>query len=195
MQRSAAQTGIAREFKDIFEVGGVPAFNQFYNLGIFVWKLLYRGFYKPWHLIPAPTISNPNATRQVYRMNAAKAVCAELASLVWGEECAVSVSMDGRESTEENPDPLDGFVQHVLRENSFCEKMQESIEEACALGGNAIKTWREVRRDSNGNEVSYISDKKQYVTHTEVTGSSKLGGFVDTVLADGGVVTKWVGGE
>ena len=49
--------------------------------------------------------------------------------------------------------------------------------------------------DSNGNEVSYISDKKQYVTHTEVTGSSKLGGFVDTVLADGGVVTKWVGGE
>ena len=49
--------------------------------------------------------------------------------------------------------------------------------------------------DSNGNEVSYISDKKQYVTHTEVTGSSKLGGFVDTVLSDGSVVTKWVGGE
>lgn len=49
--------------------------------------------------------------------------------------------------------------------------------------------------DSNGNEVSYISDKKQYVTHTEVTGSSKLGGFVDTVLSNGGVVTKWVGGE
>ena len=49
--------------------------------------------------------------------------------------------------------------------------------------------------DSNGNEVSYISDKKQYVTDTEVTGSSKLGGFVDTVLPDGGVVTKWVGGE
>ena len=49
--------------------------------------------------------------------------------------------------------------------------------------------------DSNGNEVSYISDKKQYVTHTEVTGSSKLGGFVDTVLPGGGVVTKWVGGE
>ena len=48
--------------------------------------------------------------------------------------------------------------------------------------------------DSNGNEVSYISDKKQYVTHTEVTGSSKLGGFVDTVLSDGSVVTKWVGG-
>ncbi len=48
--------------------------------------------------------------------------------------------------------------------------------------------------DSNGNEVSYISDKKQYVTHSEVTDSFKLGGFADTVLADGSVVTKWVGG-
>ena len=153
MDRTASATGIAREYKTVFELGGIPSFAEFYNVGIFIWKALYKGFYKPWHLIPAPTISSPNATRQVYRMNAAKAVCAELASLVWGEECAVNVSIDGRESTEENPDPLDGFVQHVLRENSFCEKMQESIEEACALGGNAIKTWREVRRDSSGNEV------------------------------------------
>ena len=44
MQRTASATGIAREFKDIFELGGVPAFNQFYNFGIFVWKMLYRGF-------------------------------------------------------------------------------------------------------------------------------------------------------
>ena len=153
MDRTASATGIAREYKTVFELGGIPSFAEFYNFGIFIWKALYKGFYKPWHLIPAPTISSPNATRQVYRLNAAKAVCAELASLVWGEECAVSVSMDGRESTDENPDPLDSFVQHVLLENSFWEKMQESIEEACALGGNAIKTWREVRRDSNGNEV------------------------------------------
>lgn len=46
--------------------------------------------------------------------------------------------------------------------------------------------------DSNGNEVAYISDKKLYITHVEVTGSFSLGGFVDTVLADRSVVTKWV---
>lgn len=44
--------------------------------------------------------------------------------------------------------------------------------------------------DSNGNEVAYISDKKLYITHIEVTGSYKIGGFVDTVLSDGSVVTK-----
>lgn len=153
LQRGAAQTGIAREFKNIFELGGVPAFEQFYDFGIFIWKQLYRGFYKTWHLIPAPTISDPNATREVYRLNAAKAICAELASLVWGEECAVNVSRDGFEATDDNPDPLNEYVQAVLRCNAFGEKMQELIEQALALGGSAIKVWHEEKHDSEGNVV------------------------------------------
>lgn len=153
LQKGAAQTGLAREFKDIFDIGGVPAFNQFYQFGIFPWKLLYRGFYKPWHLIPAPTIKDPDAKREVYRMNAAKAVCAELASLVWGEECDVNVTIDGRESTDENPDPLNCFVHKVFSENAFSEKMQELIEQALALGGAAVKVWHEERHDSEGNVV------------------------------------------
>ena len=36
MQRTASATGIAREFRDIFEIGGVPAFRQYYEFGIFV---------------------------------------------------------------------------------------------------------------------------------------------------------------
>lgn len=48
--------------------------------------------------------------------------------------------------------------------------------------------------DQNGNEVAYISDRKLYITHVEVKGSFRMGGFVDTVLADGSIVTKWVGG-
>lgn len=153
MQRGAAETGIAREFKDIFELGGVPAFNQFYNFGIFVWKWLYRGYYEPWHLIAAPTIADPAAKRRVYRMNAAKAICAELASLVWGEECQVNVTIDGRESTDENPDPLGEWVRGVLDGNAFGEKMQELVEQALALGGAAIKVWHEERHDSEGRAV------------------------------------------
>ncbi len=49
--------------------------------------------------------------------------------------------------------------------------------------------------DSNDNEVAYISDKKLYITHVEVTGSFSLGGFVEKVLADLSVVTKWAGGD
>ena len=153
MQRGAADAGIARSYKTVFELGGVPAFSQFYNTGIFVWKMLYRGFYKPWHLIHAPTIANPKGERELYRLNASKAVCAELASLVWGEECEINVTMDGRDSTEENPDPLGEFIKCVLTQNAFGEKMQELTEQALALGGAAVKVWHEVRRDSEGREV------------------------------------------
>ena len=153
MQKTAADVGIAKEYKSVFDLGGVPSFQQFYNMGIFIWKWLWKGFYKPWHIINAPTIANPEGKRELFRMNMAKAVCSEMAGLVWGEECTVNVSIDGRESTEDNPDPLNLFVQKVLAKNAFREKMQESIEEGLALGGSALKVWSEAKRDENGNEI------------------------------------------
>lgn len=48
--------------------------------------------------------------------------------------------------------------------------------------------------DINGVEVAYISDYKLYITHVEIKGSLKEGGYVDTIDANGGIVTKWVGG-
>lgn len=48
--------------------------------------------------------------------------------------------------------------------------------------------------DKNDNEVAYISDYRLYITNVEVTGSLKQGNFVNTVMSDGSVVTKWVGG-
>lgn len=48
--------------------------------------------------------------------------------------------------------------------------------------------------DQNSIEVAYISDYKLYITNVEVTGSYRIGGFIDTVLSDGSVVTKWIGG-
>lgn len=148
MQKAGAETGLAKEFKDIFEVGGVPAFNQFYYFGIFIWKYLYKGFYSPWHRILAPTIDNPQRRRDLERMDAAKAVCAELAGLIWNEQCEVHISQG---ETEEQP--LEEFVHDVLVKNGFWTKMQEHIEQSLALGGGAIKAWYEVRRDSEGNEI------------------------------------------
>ena len=159
MQRAGTATGAVRELKDVFEIAGMPAFQQFYEFGIFPWKLIWRGLYKPWHIIPAPTAANPNARRTLYRLNTAKAVCAELASLVWSEECEVRVSTNGwtEQKNEDgivvNPDPLNEFIADVLRRNAFCEKMQEFVEQGLALGGAACKVWRDARRDRDGNEI------------------------------------------
>lgn len=49
--------------------------------------------------------------------------------------------------------------------------------------------------DQNGNEVAYISDRKLYITHIEVIGSFSQGGFVDTTLVDGSIVTRWMRGD
>lgn len=148
-----ADNRMGKEFKDIFEIGGVPSFNQFYYHGIFPWKYIYKGFYQPWHRVPAPTIKDSNKTRDIETMGIAKAVCAELSGLIWSEQCEVHVS-SGKELTENQTDPLDDFVQEVLNENNFFIKMQEHIEQSMALGGGALKVWAEGEHDENGNTVA-----------------------------------------
>lgn len=148
MELAKTKTGMAKEFKDIFEVGGVPAFNQFYYFGIFIWKYLYRGYYKPWHRISAPTVKDALHERDLERMDTAKAICAELAGLIWNEQCEISVSQ------ETGKDQLLGeFVHDVLMKNGFWIKMQEHIEQVLALGGGAIKAWYDEKHDSQGNVV------------------------------------------
>ena len=88
------------------------------------------------------------------RMDAAKAACAELAGLIWSEQCEVHVSQgEGEEQ------PLEEFVLDVLTKNNFWQKMQELIEQALALGGAAIKVWYEERRNSAGMSCGQRPDQ------------------------------------
>lgn len=155
-RRTGADTGLGKEYKSIFDLQDVPAFNQFYNIGIFPWKYLYRGFYKPWHLIPAPTIDNPENKRNLCYLNMSKAICSEIAGMVWTDQCDVDVSTAGYEEAE--TDPLHDFVQDVLKRNNFQVKMTESIEQAAALGGQALKAWYEIKRDRDGNPVPELNE-------------------------------------
>lgn len=154
MQTTAADTGIAREFKDIFELSGVPAFKEFYNFCILPCKYVYKGFYSTWHMIPAPTIQNPRATRRMFYLNLSKAVCSELAGMVWTDQTDITVTTDGFTPTEQNPDdPLQKFVNKVLKKNNFQRKMLESIEQAAALGGEALKVWADFKRTESGAAI------------------------------------------
>lgn len=146
-----ANTKIAKEFKDIFEIGGVPSFNEFYNFGILPWKMLYRGYYSAWHLIKAPTIADPNAKRKMAYLNLSKAVCAELAQMVWTDQSDINISTNG--VVDGQKDVIAEFVGKVLTENNFNVKMLEAIEQAAALGGEALKVWYEVKHDAEGNEI------------------------------------------
>ena len=147
-----ANANIGRSYKSVFELDGVnESYNQFYNYGILIWKALYKGFYSAWHLVPAPTIQNPKGKRHLAYLNVAKAISAELAGNVWTDQAQVSVS-SGRISPDE-VDPLNEYIHDVLRKNNFGTKMTEAIEQASALGGEALKVWCEFKKDEAGNLI------------------------------------------
>lgn len=49
--------------------------------------------------------------------------------------------------------------------------------------------------DQNDTEVAYISDYKLYISNVEIKGSLQEGGYRDFINSNGGIVTKWVGGD
>lgn len=137
--------------KDVFELEGVPAFREYYTLFIFAWQAIYKGYYKAWHEVPVMTIRDPKGkTRTLATMNAGKMACSQMARYVWNEQCSISASMAGNESEE---DPLDDFLQFVLKENRFGTAFGDLLEKSFALGGGALKEWVEVPKDENGNDI------------------------------------------
>ena len=151
--RASALMGSSKELKDIFELAGVPAWNQFYYFGIFPWKYIYRGLYEAWHIIHVVTARNEHAEHKLARLNIAKAAVQELASLIWTERCEVHVSREGVTLADGEEDQLDAFVNDVLRQNNFFVKMGEHIEQSMALGGGALKVWFKPDRDGEGNAL------------------------------------------
>ena len=152
LMETGAKTGFGRSYKSVFELDGVnQSYSQFYNFGILIWKYIYRGFYSAWHLVPAPTISNPKNRRSLMYLNIAKALASELAGHIWTDQADVNVS--SRELEDNENDPLNEFIHDVLKKNNFSVKMTEAIEQAAALGGEALKVWCEFDRDEDGNQI------------------------------------------
>ena len=136
--------------KDVFELEGVPAFREYYTLFIFVWQAIYKGFYKAWHEVPLKTIRDPKGkTRTLATMNAGKMACAQMARYVWNERCSITASM----ANAPKDDPLDGFLQYVLKDNRFGSAFGDLLEKSFALGGGALKEWVEIPKDENGNDL------------------------------------------
>lgn len=143
-------TGLFR--KDVFDLEGVPAFREYYNLFIFVWQAIYKGYYKAWHDVPIKTIKDPKGLtkRRMATMNAGKLSASQMARYVWNERCSITASINGNESDE---DLLNEFLQTVLDENKFGTAFGDLLEKSFALGGGAIREYVEIPKDKNGNDL------------------------------------------
>lgn len=140
--------------KDVFDLDGVPAFRQYYQLFIFVWQAIYKGFYKAWHEVPMKTLNDPKGkTRTMATINAGKIIAAQMARYVWNERCALTVSMKNRNSDSEEPDPLNEYLQHVLSDNRFGSAFGDLLEKSFALGGAALKEYVEIPKNEDGSDA------------------------------------------
>lgn len=152
VNRMEEKTGVF--VQDVFELQGVPAFRQFYTLFIYPWQDIYKGYYKAWHTVPLHTINNPKGkTRRLATMNAGKMACSQMARYVWNERCDITASMKDRDPDAKDPDPLNLFLQEVLKENRFGGAFGDLLEKAFALGGGALREWVEIPKDADGNDA------------------------------------------
>lgn len=143
----------AKELANVFEVNGVPSFRQFYDVGIFYWKSIYKGYLKEWHDIYAPTISNPYGRRTRAYLTMGKALCSEMANLMWSENCTVNVNQRGFDLSGDKKDPLQYYIANVLKDNNFNSKMRTLIEQGLALGGASIRTYVDGLKNDSGELV------------------------------------------
>ena len=152
VSRVSESTGLFK--KDVFDLDGVPAFREYYTLFIFPWMAIYKGFYKAWHTVPMQTLNDPKGkTRTMATMNAGKMACTQMARYVWNERCGISVSRTNADPDSKEPDPLNEFLQEVLRENRFGVAFGDLIEKSMALGGGALREWVEIPKDEDGNDI------------------------------------------
>ena len=148
--------------KDVFELDGVPAFREYYTLYIFPWQAIYKGFYRAWHEVTMKTLNDPKGKKRIMAtMNAGKMACSQMARYIWNERCSITASREGSESTEE--DPLNDFLQEVLKENRFGTAFGDLLEKSLALGGGALKEWVEIPKDEKGNDVGEGKIRLGYV--------------------------------
>lgn len=147
---------IKNSLENVFMVTGVPSFNEFYNVGMYPWKLAYKGYVPEWHDVSDKSIANPFGHRKRYRLNTAKAVASEMANLIWAEGSSVCVNQLGWDGEEQ--DPLDYYIKNILRCNNFDTKMRQLIEECMALGGGTIRVYVDGMRDENGLIISGTED-------------------------------------
>lgn len=110
------------------KTGDSAAAYELYSADIARWAEIYNGG-GDWRYAKRGGLNG--GTRRVAALNAARAVCAELARLCFSEGTTL-ISADGETQS---------LLQRVLRENSFEQRFPDFLEKVFALGGGVIKVY------------------------------------------------------
>jgi hypothetical protein len=67
-----------------------------------------------------------------------------MARYVWNEQCSITATRASYDPESKEPDPLNDFLQDVLKNNRFGVAFGDLLEKAFALGGGALREWVEI---------------------------------------------------
>lgn len=117
--------------------GTIPA--DFYSK-IEEWKSWWRGKNKAFHEFFEASPNGGSVKRELYRMNMAKKICEDWASLLLNDKTSIKISDPAAED----------FVRGVFRDNDFIPNANRLVEKAFATGTGAVILRISSLCDKNG---------------------------------------------
>jgi len=115
--------------KQAFPDTNIPDVESYYNTHIEEWKNIFENN-PPWKKVKICGLYK-KGDRDINRLNVGKVLCDCFADLSFAEQC--EITLDDKEYQE--------YVENVLEQNGFWENMPETISNAYALGGCAVKVF------------------------------------------------------
>lgn len=103
---------------------------DFYNQ-IIKWREMHKGYLPELHDMTYRTIEKGTQTRTMATLGMPKVISNEMASLIFNERCAISVS----------DDDFDTFIEGVFKNNKFNGNFQQYLEFMFAQGGMVVKPY------------------------------------------------------
>lgn len=107
---------------------GVEPANASYYTKINEWESWWRGYNRPFHEFTENSAGGAPVQRQLYRMNMAKKICEDWASLLLNDNVRITVDDELGEK----------FVTDVMANNDFIESANKLVEKAFAVGTGAV---------------------------------------------------------
>lgn len=156
LRRLMYKMGFIQGINSITEKRDVMVTDDHYQL-VEKWAAWYSGYYKPFHDAVDHTIEGQKPRRKM-TLNMPKIASAEMASLVFNENCDISVTQG-----ENEEQPLGEFIENVLKDNRFIKRFQRYLEYMFASGGMIAKVFVK----NNKIRVAYVDANAFYPISSE----------------------------
>ena len=130
MRKVGVKLKLIKELESVTDHKKVSLPEDFYNQ-IIKWREMHKGYLPELHDIKYRTIEKGVDTRTMATLGMPKVISNEMASLIFNERCAISVS----------DDDFDTFIEDVFKNNKFNGNFQQYLEFMFAQGGMVVKPY------------------------------------------------------